>query len=128
MVKKSLNYFLVVAITLFALVSCATHSIKETRDLQIAKVDLTTARDGSYRGDYSYGGYTYEIEVEIKNQGISNIYIIKNRISKQAQMAEDVIPVILSTQRNDVDAISGATTTSKALLKTIEAALLKSLE
>jgi uncharacterized protein with FMN-binding domain len=37
-------------------------------------------------------------------------------------MAEGVVKGIVGRQKNDVDAVSGATTTSKALLKVVEKA------
>jgi uncharacterized protein with FMN-binding domain len=42
-------------------------------------------------------------------------------------MAEGVVKSILDQQKNDVDVVSGATTTSKALLKAVENALVKGL-
>lgn len=61
----------------------------------------------------------------VANHQIKDIAIIENRTTKHAKMAEGVVKRILERQKNDVDAISGATTTSKALLKATENALAK---
>ena len=53
--------------------------------------------------------------------------MVKNRDTRHARMAQGVVKSVLDQQKNDVDAVSGATTTSKALLKAIEKALEKGL-
>lgn len=120
--------FFILGLLVTILFSCSSQDIVETRELQISHVDIDSAQDGKYTGDYSYGGYTYEVEVEIKDRRIAKILIVSNRDTKHAKIAEEVIPVIVRKQQNNVDAMSGATTTSKALLKAIEKALLKSID
>jgi uncharacterized protein with FMN-binding domain len=117
----------IVAIAAIFLGSCTSTEVRETRALPIERVDLSAAKDGSYQGEFAYGSYTYRVEVMIAGRRISDIKILGNRDTPHAKKAEGVIPEILAQQRNDVDAISGATTTSKALLKAIEGALKKSL-
>jgi uncharacterized protein with FMN-binding domain len=106
---------------------CTSKETIETRKMTIKSIDIGSVRDGLYIGDYSYGGFTYVVNVEVRNHKILGITIQKNRNTKYAKKAEGVVERIVSEQRNDVDAISGATTTSKALLKAIERALAKGL-
>jgi uncharacterized protein with FMN-binding domain len=117
----------IVAIAAIFLGSCTSTEVLETRALPIDRIDLSAAKDGSYQGEFTYGSYTYHVEVMIAGRRINDIKILENRDTPHAKKAEAVIPEILAQQRNDVDAISGATTTSKALLKAIEGALKKSL-
>jgi len=95
--------------------------------MSIKEIDLSTVSAGKYRGDFSYGGFTYEVEVSIKGHRIDNITILKNRDSIYAKEAETVIDRVLYSQSLNVDAVSGATTTSKALLKAVEGALSKAV-
>lgn len=93
------------------------------RALVIEDQDLSSIHDGVYTGYYTYGGFTYEASVTIRNYTIRDIEIIKNRNSKYAKMAEGVVENILKKGNVNVEVVSGATTTSKALLKAIEQAL-----
>jgi uncharacterized protein with FMN-binding domain len=91
--------------------------------MPINHVDLAQVKDGKYPGSYSYGGFKYEVMVDVESHQIKNITITTNRTTSHAQAAEGVIKSILVQQKNDVDVVSGATTTSKALLKAVENAL-----
>ena len=108
--------------SLTALFGCTNAAVSR---MPINHVDLSQVKDGDYFGDYAYGGFNYEVKVSIANHQIKDIAIIKNRTTTHAKMAEGVVKRILEQQRNDVDAISEATTTSKALLKATENALAK---
>ena len=88
---------------------------------------LAKVREGTYQGDFAYGGFDYQVQVTVTNHQIRDIAVVKNRHTRQAKMAEDVLPRILDRQKNDVGAVSGATTTSKALLKAVEKALEKGM-
>jgi uncharacterized protein with FMN-binding domain len=108
---------------LVALGGCLSEEIVRVRGMPIASVDLSTARDGTYRGSYSYGSFTYVVQTTVKSRHIETITVIKNRNTLYARKAEGVIPRVLEAQSPDVDAVTGATTTSKALLKAIENSL-----
>jgi uncharacterized protein with FMN-binding domain len=112
---------IVVAIGIFSSVmgrGCA--EAKRVRALPIAEINLSNISDGTYRGEYSYGGFTYEVEVVVKNHKIEDIKMLKNRKTYHAQKAEGVISKVLQAQSLNVDAVTGATTTSKTILKAIE--------
>ncbi len=101
---------------------------KTVRAMPIQDIDLAKIRDGSFPGDFSYGDFTYQVTVTVKNHRIEDVKILKNRTTEHAQRAEGVVEEILKSQSLNVDAVSGATTTSKALLKTVENALTKGIE
>lgn len=113
------------AILLVCLASCGTTDLRKVRTMQIKDIDLATVRDGTYEGAYAYGRFTYEVRVTIEGHAIASIDIVKNRDTAHAKDAEAVIDRVLAAQKTDVDAVSGATTTSKALLKAIETAIEK---
>ena len=62
--------------------------------------------------------------MEVADNRIAQIKVRKNRDTKHAKKAEGVIERVLEAQTPNVDASTGATTTSKALLKAIENGLL----
>jgi len=124
--KRKILFAIVILFALaFVLSSCAYKEMKKVRSMPINEVDLSNVQDGSYKGDFSYGGFTYEVEVTVKEHRIENIEILKNRDTKHAKKAEGVVEKVLNAQSLEVDAVTGATTTSKALLKAIENALKK---
>jgi len=108
---------------LSSLMLCNTAEMKRVRAMPINDINLSSISDGVYKGDYSYGGFTYEVEVTVKEHKIETINVLKNRNTSHAKSAEGVIGKVLKTQSVNLDAVSGATTTSKALLKAIENAL-----
>jgi uncharacterized protein with FMN-binding domain len=112
---------------LLALFSCSNAEVKAVRSMPINHIDLSQVKDGEYSGEYAYGGFTYEVKVSVVAHQIKDISLVKNRTTRHAKMAEGVVKSILDQQKNDVDVVSGATTTSKALLKAVEIALEKGL-
>ncbi len=110
-------------LTFCLLTSCNTEEINRVRNMTINDIKLDTISDGVYHGNFTYGGFTYVTETVVKNHKIENINVIQNRKSKFAKKAEGVIPKILQGQTLKVDVVSGATTTSKAILKAIENSL-----
>lgn len=103
--------------------SCATKEMIRVRNMPIRDVDLNRVPDGSYEGEFTYGGFTYRTRTRVINHRITDIQVSENRGTRHARKAEGVIPRVLSEQTPDVDAVTGATTTSKALLKSIEISL-----
>ncbi len=91
--------------------------------MPIKKVNPAVKPDGIYRGAFTYGGFTYEVEAVLKGGVIKDILVLKNRDSKYARLAEGVTDRIKKSNSLDVDAVTGATTTSKALMKAVENAL-----
>lgn len=53
-----------------------------------------------------------------------NVFLIKNRDSFYARLAEGIKHKIIREQKINIDAVTGATTTSKILMKAVEAAII----
>jgi len=100
---------------------------EEVRKMPINEIDLLKVSDGNYIGGFSYGNFTYEVEVLVREHQIENIKILKNRDSKHAKKGEGVVDKVMKNQSLGVDVVTGATTTTKALLKAIENALTKGI-
>jgi uncharacterized protein with FMN-binding domain len=115
---KKVIFIIIIGIVVIAIgilsswMLCNTAEMKRVRAMPINEIDLSNISDGSYKGDYSYGGFTYEVEVMVKEHKIETINVLKNRDTSHAKNAEGVIDKVIKTQTVNVDAVSGATTTS----------------
>lgn len=93
------------------------------RNIPIQDTDLSQLPDGSYQGQVEMGGFTYILSVEINNNRIQKIKILNNRNNSYSHHAEAIIFRIMDHQNANVAAITGATTSSKVLMKAVENAL-----
>ena len=109
-------YLIIVAI-LF--IGCASKEMLMVRHMEIQNVNINNIQDGEYVGSFSYCGFEYKVKTMVKAHRIVDIEILQNRDTKHAKIAEGVLPEIIKQQTPNVDAISGATTTSKALMKAV---------
>jgi uncharacterized protein with FMN-binding domain len=128
--KKALKILGITFLTIFILLIGAAFIVKtmgiteELPVIQIDKVDLNRLEDGRYMGEYSGMLVKVAVEVQVKENKITDIIIVKhdNGLGKKA---EKIVDSIISQQSLDVEVISGATSSSKAILKAVEVALTK---
>lgn len=113
----------VLFLIVFIILGCASQEMLRVREMEIQNVDINSLRDGEYIGSFSYSGFEYRVKTIVSGQKIKDIMILHNRDTKHAKRAEGVISEIVKNQTPNVDAISGATTTSKALMKAVENSL-----
>jgi uncharacterized protein with FMN-binding domain len=86
---------------------------------------LHTVDDGTYVGEYYVKGLLgAKIEITIANNKISNIVILDHKNGK-GKKAEVIIDDIKNAQSLNVDMITGATYSSKFILKATENSLVK---
>ncbi len=101
--------------------------IEQVQSLDVFDIDLSAVPDGVHPGSFSYGTGEYPVsvavEVAVSHGRITEIVTTENEDREHPQSAEAVLPRIIEAQSLDVQAVSGATTTSKALLKAVENAL-----
>ena len=120
----SLSIILAVLVTTFIfMVTIPEKKNDAIRQMTINNVDLSKLDNGTYNGEFAYGRYTYKVEVAVSGHIIESIKVEHGRDNKHAKAAEGVIDNVISKQAIDVEVISGATTTSKAILKAVEYAL-----
>ncbi len=93
------------------------------RRLPIAAADGSALRDGSYEGQDAQTGFVYRVRVSVAAGRIERVELLSNRDSHYARLAALATEELTGRTRNDVDAISGATTTSQALLRAVADAL-----
>jgi uncharacterized protein with FMN-binding domain len=86
--------------------------------MAISHVDPATVPDGAYIGEFPFRQkYLYKVRVTVKSGRIENIEVLENGTENEyVQKGLRVIPRMLKEQSPEVDAVSGATVTSKALI------------
>jgi uncharacterized protein with FMN-binding domain len=88
----------------------------------IGTIDLASVSDGTYTGSYSSFPVSVTLEVTIKDHQINHITILKHD-NGQGKPAEAIVNDVINAQSLQVDVISGATYSSKVILKALEKAL-----
>ena len=84
--------------------------------------------DGIYNGEAKYGPVSVIAAVTIQDQRITEINLLKHRNWKGAPAEEPVLVRIIEEQSTKVDAVSGATASSVAIMNAVEDAINKSKE
>jgi len=91
-------------------------------DLVINDVDISKIPDGTYTGTHDFKIVAADVSVEVRDGRIVSIDILRHTTSR-GSLGEAVVDAVLEKQSLDVDAVTGATASSKAILKAIENAL-----
>ncbi len=116
----------VVIFTIFGATIAITLSqnMREIRALPINDYNLSTYEDGDYIGSYYYkeDQLGAKVIVTINDGNITNIDIIEH-ITTRGQDAEFIIDDMIHQKKIDVDAISGATTSSHVIKLAVSNAL-----
>ena len=92
-----------------------------TQDLNVSVV-----RDGDYRGRQNNLPVTAKVLVSVRDGRITDIKLLRHTHGPD-HGADAIIPRVLAKQSLAVDAISGASYSSKVVLKAIESALKKGM-
>lgn len=129
--KKVLAFItviLVIAVAGFGIsLKTINNNLEELANSKISNVDLSRSADGVYSGSYEEFPVSAEVKVTIENQKITKIELIKH-VTGQGKAAEVITGEVIETQRLDIDSISGATYSSKVILKAIRNAMEKSIQ
>lgn len=104
------------------------NDLETYRNMEIGSPDLSRISDGVHRGSVSYAGFEYAVAVKVSEARIIDVRVIQNRDSDYARFAEGIIQRVLTRQTPDVEGVTGATTTSKCLMRAIESALEGAIE
>ena len=114
---KLLFAIMVIGIGVVLLTGCVNFEA-----IVIKNPDLTKVADGTYRGRSKVGPVRVTVDVTVRDKAIKDINLIQhfNGLGKKAEV---IIPRVIEAQSLEVDAISGATGSSKAILQAIERAL-----
>jgi uncharacterized protein with FMN-binding domain len=112
----------VLAVAVGVFFAVAKKSLDNLNAMTIEDIDLSTVPDGTYNGSYSAFPVSAEVEVTVLNHTITEIKIIKHDEGK-GEPAEAITDRVISAQSIYVDAVSGATLSSKVIIMAIKDAL-----
>jgi len=127
--KKALKIILIIFVAIILIgaggVFYITRGLDAGSKMEISAVDPSSLSDGTYEGSYSAGRWSNKVAVTIKEGKITGIEVIKDVSIALEEVSGEIIDRVIKAQNTTVDAVSGATVTSKAYLKSIENALTK---
>ena len=124
--KRVISWSLIVIfISILVLLSgCALVKYKKKiAATEIQTIDLKTIEEGVYEGFYDVYMINARVMVEVDSNKIVSIELVEHKYDKFS--GEPMIQRILDKQSLEVDVITGATNSSKTVLKAIEIALSK---
>jgi uncharacterized protein with FMN-binding domain len=129
--KKKYAVILIVLLAIAAAILAGTLIMKNINanlsglsEMKIAVIDMSKLKNGTYEGSYKVFPVEAQVRVTVKDGAASDIKLIKH-ITGQGQAAESIPEKVVKAQSLDVDIVSGATYSSKVILKAIEIALKK---
>ena len=100
-------------------------NLNRLRSMEINNPDLMNIDDGIFKGEFNDGAGIYTVEVDVSNHRITRVSMQTERKSVYVNYARPITERIVKKQTVNVDAITGATTTSKCIMKAAENALKK---
>lgn len=112
----------VVSIGLFIAFNTIENNFKKISIAKVESIDLSTLENGEYKGSYSSFPISVEVTVNVQNHRINTI-VLNKHVNGQGQQAEEILVTVVEKNSIEVDAISGATYSSKAILFAISNAL-----
>lgn len=121
--KKVIRIFIV--IIAFFIIMIAVMFIKmesDMKNLSYHEINMNTVDDGIYFGKAETSLVKVEVEVEVKNNKITNIGILKH-VNGMGEKAEQITTHMIDKNTYDVDAISGATASSEVIKSAVSNAL-----
>ena len=118
---------LAIAVTVLIILGAVTMAFLQAQldkltEAQINEPKLSSLSDGTYKGSYTAFPVSVTVEVTVSDHQITAIKILKHDNGK-GKPAEVIVDEVIEKQSLDVDVISGATYSSKVILKAIENAL-----
>jgi len=117
-------FFLIVAVGVGVMLLATEGQRREDRNLEIADVDFSKVPDGTYRGSYE-GWNKFDVLVTVAGGEVTDIKIAEDSPNPATDVTDKIIERIVGDQSLDLDAVSGATVTTNALLKAVEHALVE---
>lgn len=92
--------------------------------VKLERIDLHKIEDGIYRGAFGEFLVSVTLDVTVKDHKITKIEIIEQN-SGPGYEAREVIDRIILAQSPNVDAVTGATGSSKSIMIAVQKALLQ---
>ena len=90
--------------------------------LTFDEIDLTKVEDGIYEGQCDTGIVRARVQVTVRNHRLESIDLLEHE-NGRGTPAEAILDQMVQEQTTTVDAVSGATCSSKVIRKAVETAL-----
>ena len=97
--------------------------LNEGSNIKVNGINISDLNDGIYCGKYNAGRWSNKLNVTIKSHKITEINIEDDVTFVKPGVSYELFNKVIEAQNTKVDAVSQATVTSKAYLKSIENAL-----
>lgn len=122
-----ITIFLIITISGLIIWFFLSKDLQQARNLKISPVNIKKLKDGVYIGEYEGGPYRWranKVRVTIKKEKITHIEILESAEAQKGTFDHSKLKKrLIEAQSLEIDAISGATLSSKAFLKAVENAL-----
>lgn len=96
--------------------------MRQARTLEVETPDLARLEDGVYRGEWSIPPVTAGVEVTMEDGRIAAVQLVRHDHGLGGG-AESLPRAVVESQSLGLDVVSGATVSSKCILKAVETAL-----
>jgi uncharacterized protein with FMN-binding domain len=129
MMKRILKVFGIIFLAIIIIFICFTTYLnqgqKEVLNTKINDIDLSNISDGFYTGGFKGYRWSNTVNVTVVNHKIVNITFVKGQQFRVKEVEDKLIGEVIDNQSLNVDTVTGATISSKAILKAIENAFNK---
>ena len=125
MMKKKKIGIILICVILFVSIGIKVvlnSLVDNVNSITVLSPDLANISDGMYVGEYSVTPVRVKVEVFVTEHKITDIKIIEHE-NGLGSKAEKIVNDVISEQSLEVDAVSGATVSSKCILKAVENAI-----
>jgi len=123
MMKKYLKAFYLIIFTACLILSSTGCQIAPLIGTPVVSEVLT---DGVYEGEYRKGINKAVVKVTITDSRIADVELVKHTASWIGNKANEIIPQrIIEQQSTRVDAVSGATNSSRVIMNAVQMAIEK---
>lgn len=99
---------------------------KKVADITLQPFEIQKVSDGVYEGESDAGFVYAKVKVTVAGGVIEDIAILEHK-HERGEAAESVVKGIVSSQQFPVDAVSGATNSSKVIQNAVQNAVSKGL-
>jgi uncharacterized protein with FMN-binding domain len=118
--RRRLAWVLLGAAVGLGLTAC--HSLEKIEGITVNSIAVSAVKDGTYTAAQSYFPVTAKVRVTVHNGAITGIKLLRH-FHGPKHGADEILQRVMAQQSLQVDAVSGATYSSKVILKAIETAL-----
>lgn len=117
-----------IAIIIFVGLSAMSKKTQEALAKQVnADIEMSEVQDGVYTGASDGGMVQVQVEVTVQDHKLTAVQILEHQNGK-GQPAEIIVQNMVAENTYDVDAVSGATISSKTIKNAVNQALLKGVD